>query len=181
MICFMERIKKKFNGEDLVKIEHALEIAEKAHEGQKRKNGDAFLTHPISTGEILLDMDADAHTVCAGLLHDTVEDTELSLKEIEEQFSRDICRLIKAVTKFKVFSSNELNSINYNNKIKDAGEHDTRVFLIKLADRLHNTRTIDALPKEKKEKMFKENKEFFIPLARKLGFGDIANELESIS
>jgi GTP pyrophosphokinase len=177
----MKKVKSKFSGEDLEKIKHAFDIAQEAHKGQKRRNGDDYLSHPLAVAEILLKMNADAHTICGGILHDTVEDTQLGLTEIKQKFSKDIYNLVRVLTNFQVFSDRDMNKANYYAKLKEAGKKDTRVLLIKLADRLHNSRTMQGMPLEKKKRVFQENKEFFTPLAQSLGFLKIAKELEKIS
>ncbi len=161
-------------------IERAYEMAEAAHEGQVRKSGDAFISHPLNVAIILAQLGLDATTVAAGLLHDAVEDTELSLADVEAEMGYEIAALIDGVTKLEKIRFRSLEQSRAENlrKMIVATARDVRVLLIKIADRLHNMRTLGPLPVEKRKLIARETLEIYAPLAHRLGMYAIKWELE---
>ncbi|MDC0618514.1 RelA/SpoT family protein [Candidatus Pelagibacter sp.] len=166
------------------KLNKAFKYAVKAHENQKRASGDPYSNHPIAVASILSDLELDSATIVTGLLHDTIEDTQATYENIKKEFGQEIADLVEGVTKISVFE----NQANYNSKAENfrklilATSKDIRVLLVKLADRLHNMRTIDAISKiEKKERIAKETMEIYGPLADRMGMHRIRDELEDLS
>ncbi len=181
---FIDRIRKEAPGKlDKALIERAYEFARAAHEGQARQTGEPYFIHPCEVSTILLDMDMDATTIAAGLLHDTVEDTIVTLEEIKEKFGPEIALIVDGLTKIsKVeFSSNEERQAESIRKMLLAMSQDIRVIMIKLADRLHNMRTLDACPREKQVAVARETREIYAPLAHRLGIFKIKVELEDLA
>lgn len=153
------------------------------HGGQRRHSGDEFITHPVGVARICLGLGVDTETVSAALLHDTVEDTSATLGEIEQEFGPRICNLVDGVTKLTEItfeSRDERQAENYR-KMMVAMASDIRVILIKLADRLHNMRTLSSLPKEKQVSKARETLEIYAPLAHRLGIHAIKWELEDLA
>ncbi|MGH2746576.1 MAG: RelA/SpoT family protein [Actinomycetota bacterium] len=164
-------------------IERAYEIAERSHEGQTRKSGDAFITHPVGVAAILAQFGLDEDSIAAALLHDAVEDTDLTLVEVEDEMGYEVARLIDGVTKLdKIrFRSAEQTRAENLRKMMIATAKDVRVLLIKIADRLHNMRTLSPLSPEKRELIARETLEIYAPLAHRLGMYGIKWELEDLS
>ncbi len=168
---------------DRDEIERAFAFACESHEGQERKSGEDFITHPLGVARICAGMRLDTATLAAALLHDTVEDTSASLDEVRERFGEEIAQLVDGVTKLTEItfkSRDERQAENYR-KMMVAMATDVRVILIKLADRLHNMRTLDALPKQKQMEKARETLEIFAPLAHRLGIHAIKWELEDLA
>ncbi len=170
------------------RIEKAIEVATKAHEGQLRKTGEPYIIHPIAVMKILQEWNMDEDTVIAGILHDTVEDTSLTLQEIEDEFGKDVAFLVNGVTKLGKARSGMKNLDQYLPQTGDnllklliATGQDVRVLIIKLADRLHNLRTLGALPPDKQKKIARESLEVFAPLADRLQMGRVRVEIEETS
>jgi guanosine-3',5'-bis(diphosphate) 3'-pyrophosphohydrolase len=164
-------------------VEHAFAFACERHGDQRRRSGDEFITHPVGVARICAGMRLDTETLCAALLHDTVEDTSASLDEIREEFDEEICKLVDGVTKLTEItfeSRDERQAENYR-KMMVAMATDVRVILIKLADRLHNMRTLEALPKQKQISKARETLEIYAPLAHRLGIHAIKWELEDLA
>jgi guanosine-3',5'-bis(diphosphate) 3'-pyrophosphohydrolase len=164
-------------------IERAYEIAEAAHADQYRKSGEPFITHPLGVASVLAGLGLDETTVAAALLHDAVEDTELSLVEVEDEMGYDVAMLIDGVTKLdKIrFRSAEQSRAENLRKMIVATARDVRVLLIKIADRLHNMRTLAPLIPEKRELIARETLEIYAPLAHRLGMYAIKWELEDLA
>jgi GTP diphosphokinase / guanosine-3',5'-bis(diphosphate) 3'-diphosphatase len=168
---------------DIRMLERAFEMADEAHAGQVRKSGDAFISHPLGVAEILADLGLDDRAIAAALLHDAVEDTELSLPEVEESLGFEVAALIDGVTKLDRirFRSPEQSRAENLRKMIIATATDVRVLLIKIADRLHNMRTLAPLSPEKKKMIARETLEIYAPLAHRLGMYAIKWELEDLA
>ncbi|TCP66269.1 GTP pyrophosphokinase [Baia soyae] len=170
--------------EDLVHIERAYRFAEEAHRGQMRKSGDPFIIHPVAVTEILMGLKMDLSTLIAALLHDVVEDTDVELEEIQEQFGDAVALIVDGLTKlkrsFKYMSKSEHQAENYR-KMFIAMAKDVRVVIIKLADRLHNMRTVQHMSEKKQIEYAEETLEIFAPLSHRLGISKIRWELEDLS
>ncbi|MBU1143980.1 MAG: bifunctional (p)ppGpp synthetase/guanosine-3',5'-bis(diphosphate) 3'-pyrophosphohydrolase [Firmicutes bacterium] len=167
---------------DIKLIEKAYFLAKERHEGQMRKSGEPYITHPIAVAKILADLRGGPATLIAALLHDTVEDTSLTLKEVETTFGTDIAALVDGVTKIGKLSFNQKASQADNHqKMLIAMAKDIRVVLIKIADRLHNVRTLESMTPEKQYKIATETLEIYAPLAHRLGIFRIKAELEDRS
>jgi guanosine-3',5'-bis(diphosphate) 3'-pyrophosphohydrolase len=164
-------------------IAQAFDFACDRHADQLRRSGDEFITHPVGVAQICAGMRLDTETLCAALLHDTVEDTSASLEEIRDEFGDEIAKLVDGVTKLTEItfeSRDERQAENYR-KMMVAMATDVRVILIKLADRLHNMRTLGALPKQKQTAKSRETLEIYAPLAHRLGIHAIKWELEDLA
>ncbi len=167
---------------DIELIEKAYFLAKLKHEGQMRKSGEPYITHPVAVAKILADLRGGPATLIAALLHDTVEDTSLTLVEVEKTFGSDIAQLVDGVTKIGKLSFNQKASQADNHqKMLLAMAKDIRVILIKIADRLHNVRTLDSMAPEKQYKIATETLEIYAPLAHRLGIFRIKAELEDRS
>jgi guanosine-3',5'-bis(diphosphate) 3'-pyrophosphohydrolase len=166
---------------DLRTIERAYEVAELHHRGQLRKSGDPFITHPLAVTTILAELGMTPPTLCAALLHDTVEDTDYKLSELRAEFGDEIADLVDGVTKLDKVKYGESAQAETVRKMVVAMARDIRVLVIKLADRLHNMRTIRYLRQEKQEQKARECLEIFAPLAHRLGMNTIKWELEDLS
>jgi guanosine-3',5'-bis(diphosphate) 3'-pyrophosphohydrolase len=170
-------------GSDTAMLHEAYDFAAAAHEGQMRLSGEPFLVHPVEVAGILANLHLDPATVTAGLLHDVVEDSHVSLKEIRERFGEEVAGLVDGVTKLgkiKLDSMAEQQSQNMR-KMLLAMAKDIRVILIKLADRLHNMRTLEFLPADKQREKAIETMEIYAPLAHRLGISSIKWELEDLA
>jgi GTP diphosphokinase / guanosine-3',5'-bis(diphosphate) 3'-diphosphatase len=168
---------------DREEIERAFAFACESHAGQERRSGEDFITHPLGVARICAGLRLDTSTLCAALLHDTVEDTSASLEEVQERFGEEIAQLVDGVTKLTgiTFKSRDERQAENYRKMMVAMATDVRVILIKLADRLHNMRTLSALPKQKQQEKARETLEIFAPLAHRLGIHAIKWELEDLA
>ncbi|WP_457033596.1 RelA/SpoT family protein [Kitasatospora sp. P5_F3] len=162
-------------------IERAYAVAEKWHRGQKRKSGDPYITHPLAVATILAELGMDAATLMAGLLHDTVEDTDYGLETLRKDFGDSVALLVDGVTKLDRVKFGEAAQAETVRKMVVAMAKDPRVLVIKLADRLHNMRTMRYLKREKQEKKARETLEIYAPLAHRLGMNTIKWELEDLA
>ncbi|MGL4485017.1 MAG: RelA/SpoT family protein [Anaerovoracaceae bacterium] len=180
---FLAEIKEKNSKFDLELIGRAYGLAEKWHQGQFRKSGDPYVSHPIEVAKILAELGMDEDTVVAGLLHDVVEDTSYTIEELEEDFGENIRHLVEGVTKLGaiVFDTVEERQAENFRKMFLAMSKDIRVLIIKLADRLHNLRTINFMNPEQIEIKCKETLEIYSPLASRLGMYALKFELEDIA
>ena len=168
---------------DFELIEKAYRLAEQSHAGQVRETGEPFVTHPASVAGILVDLGLDTESICAALLHDVVEDTEVPLTKIKAEFSQEIALLVDGVTKLGriPFSTVEEQQAENLRKMLLAMTKDIRVMLIKLCDRLHNLRTLDVMSPQKQRDKSLETMEVYAPIAHRLGMSTIKEELEDIS
>ena len=179
----IEKIKKYANDVDVSLVEKAYYFGKKAHDGQFRKSGEPYFIHPVAVANILCDMELDIETIIAGLLHDVVEDTEYTYEDIEREFSKEIADLVDGVTKLgqiKYQSKEETQAENLR-KMFLAMAKDIRVILIKLADRLHNMRTLKYMPPEKAKSKAIETLEIYGGIANRLGISMIKWELEDLA
>lgn len=176
-------IDKYAPGFDRGLIERAWKLAESAHAGQTRDSGEPFIIHPLGVAEILTELEQDLETVAAGLLHDVVEDTQVTIQDIEEEFGPDIALLVDGVTKLKRlrFQSKAQQQVENLRKMFMAMASDFRVILIKFADRLHNMRTLAYLPAARQKNMAQETMDIYAPLAHRLGIFKFKWELEDLS
>ena len=166
------------------KLNKAYNFAVKAHANQKRDSGDPYSNHPIAVASILTELKLDSATIATGLLHDTIEDTHATYETIKSEFGQEVADLVDGVTKISVFENQATSTSKAENfrKLILATSKDIRVLLVKIADRLHNMRTIDAISKtEKKERIAKETMEIYAPLADRMGMHSIRDELEDLS
>ncbi|MCE4946183.1 RelA/SpoT family protein [Streptomyces albulus] len=165
----------------LRQVERAYQVAERWHRGQKRKSGDPYITHPLAVTTILAELGMDPATLMAGLLHDTVEDTEYGLDTLRRDFGDQVALLVDGVTKLDRVKFGEAAQAETVRKMVVAMAKDPRVLVIKLADRLHNMRTMRYLKREKQEKKARETLEIYAPLAHRLGMNTIKWELEDLA
>src|SRR3954469_11768363 len=170
-------------GDDLTVIEKAYEYSQQHHSGQTRASGEPFLAHPVEVALVLAEMKLDSSSIAAGLLHDAIEDTEATREDIKANFGEQVAHIVEGVTKIdKIeFASKEERQAENVRKMVLAMVDDIRVVLIKLADRLHNMRTLGHLPEERRQQVAKETLEIYAPLAHRLGMGKVRGELEDLS
>ena len=174
---------EEYNPEEIGFVKKAYEYAEDLHSGQFRQSGEPYISHPLNVAYILAELHADRDTVCAGLLHDTLEDTNISKEDIAHDFNQDIANLVAGVTKLAKMNFSSKQEQNYANtrKIITGITEDVRIIIIKLADRLHNMRTLQFKSKFKQEENALETMEIFVPLAYYIGAYRIKSELEDLS
>lgn len=174
---------EEYNPEEIEFVKKAYEYAENLHSGQSRQSGEPYITHPLNVAYILAELHADRDTVCAGLLHDTLEDTKISKEDIAHDFNQDIANLVAGVTKLAKMNFSSKQEQNYANtrKIITGITEDVRIIIIKLADRLHNMRTLQFKSRFKQEENALETMEIFVPLAYYIGAYRIKSELEDLS
>lgn len=178
----IERVQKQNPSANVEKIRAAYECANAAHEGQKRKNGEPYIIHPVSVAEIIVEMGLDTDSICAGLLHDCIEDTDVQYEQIQEKFGTSIADLVDGVTRLgQLHYSKEQEQMEDLRKMLIAMAKDIRVILIKLADRLHNMRTIQFMTEEKQRSKSLETMEIYAPIAHRLGMQKVKWELEDLS
>ena len=179
----LEKVRQSRPAGDVELLRRAYEFAAEQHQSQLRESGDPFLSHPLEVAHILADMKLDVTTLCAALLHDVVEDTRIPQKQIEEQFGDDTARLVEGVTKISRLDllAPEARQAENVRKMLLAMVNDVRVVVVKLADRLHNMRTLRFLPSEKQERIARETLELYAPIAHRLGMGLIRGELEDLA
>ncbi len=180
LINKVKNYNKFLNPETLSK---AYDFALKAHEKQKRDEGSPYIIHPIAVADILTELKLDSATIATGLLHDTIEDTYATYNTIESEFGKEVADLVDGVTKISVFENQAMSNSKAENfrKLILATSKDIRVLLVKLADRLHNMRTIKVVEKEKQIRKAKETMEIYAPLADRMGMHRIRDELEDLS
>ena len=179
----IEEIPKYQPGADLSVLERAYRFSEASHQGQQRASGEPYLSHPLEVAHLLVGFRMDVTTVTAGLLHDVLEDTAATKEQLEREFGKEIADLVDGVTKLGklAFSSREERQAENFRKMLVAMARDLRVLMIKLADRLHNMRTLDYLPLEKSRKIAQETLDIYAPLAHRLGMAKVKAELEDLA
>jgi guanosine-3',5'-bis(diphosphate) 3'-pyrophosphohydrolase len=179
----LEAIRGYMPAPDLNMVRRAFVFAEQHHRPQRRKSGAPYIGHPVAVARILCDLKLDEETICAALMHDTVEDTSATLEDVEAVFNKSIAELVDGVTKLNQirFRSNEEKQAENFRKMLVAMSRDIRVILVKLADRTHNMRTLDHLPPEKRVGIARETMDIFAPLANRLGLGAVKAELEDLA
>src|ERR1700758_2645325 len=177
------RIADHLEPKDQEMVRRAYERALAAHAGQRRLSGEEYVNHPMEVAAILADLQLDAQTLAAALLHDTVEDTPLTAEEVEREFGPEVAHLVDGVTKLGRISlrSDQQQQAENIRKMMVAMAEDLRVVLIKLADRLHNMRTLAPLAEPKRRKISRETLDIYAPLAHRLGIGQIKWELEDLA
>ncbi len=175
---------RHLRAKDLVRVERAFQLGKTVHQGQKRKSGEPYFTHPVAVAHMLSDLGADADTLIAALLHDTVEDTPLTLADVDHEFGGSVASLIDGVTKLNakdVATSPKLDEqIETLRKIFTLMHQDIRIMVIKLVDRLHNMQTVEFLPSERQQTLARETLEIFVKIADKLCMQDLRDELEGL-
>lgn len=184
----LEYAKDFYEEDQILELEHAIDYAKKAHTGQKRKSGEPYIIHPLAVAYTLIDWGMDIDTVLAGVLHDTVEDTDATLPEIENLFGRDVAFLVDGVTKVSQARAGMRDLNSYLPQTKDnlsklliAVGQDVRVIIIKLADRLHNMSTLQHMTPVKQQKIARESIEVFAPMADRLGMGRVRMQIEELA
>ena len=182
--AILETLKPHADRVDVDQIERAYAFSERAHAGQKRLSGEPFVSHGAEIAGILLELHlVDTSTLVAALLHDVVEDTDTSLESVEEEFGSEVARLVDGLTKIGHlrFQSREERQVENYRKLLLSIAQDVRIILIKLADRLHNMRTLEYLPDVKRRRIARETRDIYAPLAHRFGMAMIRWELEDLS
>ena len=174
---------REYNPEEVEIVKRAYEYADTLHKGQMRQSGEPYISHPLNVAYILAEMHADRDTICAGLLHDTLEDTNITKEDISHDFNQNIANLVDGVTKLSKMNFSSKQDQNYANtrKIITGITEDVRIIIIKLADRLHNMRTLEFKSEFKQKENALETMEIFVPLAYYIGAYRIKSELEDLS
>lgn len=178
----VRKARRYLPAEDVRRVEEACEFSAAAHKGQMRDSGEEYVQHPLAVADILLDLEMDGTAVVAGLLHDVLEDTDMTVDDIRSKFGDDVVLLVDGVTKLTklAFRTRREQQIENLRKMFLAMAHDVRVIIIKLADRLHNMRTLRHLPVERQKRTAEETLEIYAPLANRLGIWRIKWELEDL-
>ena len=172
----------RLNDQQLKDIYNAYLLAAEAHDGQTRKSGEPYIFHPLATAKIVVEMSLDYQSIIAAILHDVLEDTNKTREDLVESFGEDVAKIVDGLSKLTSFESHsqaEKQAANFR-KMLLAMVDDIRVILIKLADRLHNMRTLGAMPLEKKRRIARETLDIYAPIANRLGIYSIKNELEDL-
>ena len=180
----LSKIKSYNKFSNNVPLEKAYNFALEAHNNQKRVSGTPYIAHPIAVANILAELKLDSATIITGLLHDTLEDTQATYDDVLNEFGKEVADLVDGVTKISTLEEKNVNNFQAENfrKLILATSKDIRVLLVKLADRLHNMRTIDAFQSDlKKKRIAKETMEIYAPLADRIGMNNIRDELEDLS
>ena len=178
----VRRVEAYYPDADFTMLRKAFFFAEKAHTGQKRSSGEEYIIHPINVAATLIRLHMDLDTIIAGLLHDVVEDCNVTPAEIEKEFSHAIAELVVGLTKISKikFKSKEESQIENFRKMVVAMAKDLRVIIVKLADRMHNMRTLQYVSDEKQKKIAQETLDIYVPLASRLGINSVKSELEDL-
>ncbi|MBN1273687.1 MAG: bifunctional (p)ppGpp synthetase/guanosine-3',5'-bis(diphosphate) 3'-pyrophosphohydrolase [Candidatus Aminicenantes bacterium] len=179
----LEKVSSYYKGKDSTQLQKAYVFAAQAHKGQVRRSGEPYLSHPLEVANMLADMKLDVVTICSGLLHDVLEDTDVTAPELTKTFGKEITQLVEGVTKISRIqeSSPEARQAESIRKIILAMTDDLRVIFIKLADRIHNLKTLKFLPQDKQKQVAQETLDIYAPIANRLGMGRIKAELEDLS
>ena len=179
----MDKVRRNRPGDDLELLRRAFDFAAEQHKTQTRLSGEPFLSHPVEVAHLLADMRLDVTALCAALLHDVVEDTKIPLSQIDEMFGADVARLVEGATKISRLDllAPEARQAENVRKMLLAMVNDVRVVMIKLADRLHNMRTLQFLDSEKQQRISRETLDIYAPVANRLGMGLIRGELEDLA
>lgn len=178
----MAILEKQFPGQDLTMVQLAYEFAAQAHQGQKRKTGEEYISHAVQVALNLTEMHVDIPTIIAGLLHDVPEDTQYTLDDVEKNFGPEVRGLVEGITKLGTLKYRGMERYVENlRKMFVALSNDIRVIVIKFADRLHNLRTLEGLPPEKRHRVALESMEIFAPIAHRLGMWEVKGLLEDLS
>src|SRR5215469_8854118 len=179
----MDKVRRNRPGDDLELLRRAFDFAAEQHKTQTRLSGEPFLSHPVEVAHLLADMRLDVTALCAALLHDVVEDTKIPLSQIDELFGADVARLVEGATKISRLDlgAPEARQAENVRKMLLAMVNDVRVVMIKLADRLHNMRTLQFLDSEKQQRISRETLDIYAPVANRLGMGLIRGELEDLA
>ncbi|HXP71680.1 MAG TPA: RelA/SpoT family protein, partial [Candidatus Dormibacteraeota bacterium] len=179
----MDKVRRNRPGDDLELLRRAFDFAAEQHKTQTRLSGEPFLSHPVEVAHLLADMRLDVTALCAALLHDVVEDTKIPLSQIDEIFGADVARLVEGATKISRLDllAPEARQAENVRKMLLAMVNDVRVVMIKLADRLHNMRTLQFLDSEKQQRISRETLDIYAPVANRLGMGLIRGELEDLA
>lgn len=183
-----DRLRRRMPRFDEDLLRNAYELALSAHDGQLRKDGSPYILHPLEVAEICMDLEMDADSIIAAILHDVVEDTSVRLNQIRQLFGNDVANMVDSLTKIKKIdffarftgrnkASNQARNLQ---KLFVAMTNDYRVIVIKIADRLHNMKTLGSMPDHKRQRISRETLEFYIPIARRLGLGTVTSELEDL-
>ena len=168
--------------QEIKKVISSYRLAAEAHYGQKRKSGEPYIVHPIAVAKIVAkELQLDTDTVCAAFLHDVVEDTPYTIDEIRDQFGSNVAFLVKVVTKQKKANYEMSKQLDNFKQMLDSVQYDIRAILIKLADRMHNMRTLSSMRPDKQMKIAGETDYFYAPLANRLGLYSVKTELENLS
>ena len=182
VLALERRLAEYLPPEQVLRVRRAYEVGARAHEGQLRKSGEAYITHPVAVASLLADLRLDAETLCAAILHDALEDTPLPRSEIEREFSPAVAELVDGVTKLDKlqFRDRQEAAAESFRKMMLAMARDLRVILIKLADRLHNMRTLDAMAADSRRRIARETLEIYAPIAQRLGMNRFKAELQDL-
>ncbi|MGH9684957.1 MAG: RelA/SpoT family protein [Candidatus Acidiferrales bacterium] len=179
----MDKVRRNRPGDDLELLRRAYDFAAKQHHSQTRLSGEPYLSHPVEVAHLLADMKLDVTALCAALLHDVVEDTKIPIEQIDERFGADVARLVEGTTKISRLDllAPEARQAENVRKMLLAMVNDVRVVMVKLADRLHNMRTLEYLDSERQQRIARETVDIYAPVANRLGMGLIRGELEDLA
>ena len=179
----MDKVRRNRPGDDLDLLRRAYDFASEQHRSQRRESGDLYLSHPLAVAGVLADMKLDVTTLCAALLHDIVEDTRIPVEKITDMFGADVARVVDGATKISRIDllAPEARQAENVRKMLLAMVNDVRVILVKLADRLHNMRTLEYLAPDRQERIARETLEIYAPVANRLGMGVMRRELEDLA
>src|SRR5579872_5551265 len=179
----LDKVRKNRPGDDSAMLRRAYDFASEHHRGQIRLSGEPYLTHPLEVAHSLADMKLDSISLCAAILHDVVEDTKVTLDKLSSEFGPDVARLVEGVTKISRLDllAPEARQAENVRKMLLAMVNDVRVVLVKLADRLHNMRTLEYLDSSRQQRIARETLDIYAPVANRLGMGLIRGELEDLA
>ncbi|MDO8666836.1 MAG: HD domain-containing protein, partial [Gemmatimonadales bacterium] len=168
---------------DLDLLERAYQLSARAHRGQKRWSGEDAVSHGIAVARILIELHLDSVSIACGLLHDVVEDTDVTIADVEAQFGAEVATIVDGLTKISTltFRSSAEEQVENYRKLLVSVAKDARVIIVKLADRLHNMRTLEHLPEEKRSRIALETREIYAPLSHRFGMGNVRAELEDLA